>query len=158
MDGQRHVTITLLSDDIKIMLMDKTKMDDNLATLIIGCLHNSNVGTELLAKALFGIFPKLKYKVGDFVFIPVSSLPTWKTDKDATLKLPSCKNECIMAQVVSIDPYNTLTYKVKCTAVSADGHVAFIDVLTHDRELQGTPEDPAEILGLIEDMKRELPF
>jgi hypothetical protein len=31
-------------------------------------------------------------------------------------------------------------------------------MFSHDRELQGTPEDPAEILGLIEDMKRELPF
>ena len=158
MDEQRDVSITISSDDLKKMFMDKTKIDDNLATLIIGCLHNSSVGIELLAKALLGVFPKIKYKLNDFVFIPVSNLPTWKTDRDATLKLPSCKNECVMGQVISVDPYNSMTYRVKCTVVLTDGHVGFIDALTHDRELQGTPEDPAEILGLIEDMKRELPF
>jgi len=154
----KEVLIRFKGEDIKKMLIDKTGIAEDLAQVIIGNLAHSNVGFEQVTKALLGIFPKADYKVGDFIYVAVESLPSWRVDKEACKKMDSCTDGCLMAQIIKVDLYTTDIYQVSCKAVLSDGKTGDLDWRISESDIKGVPENPAEILELMENLDKELPF
>jgi hypothetical protein len=157
---EKKVNITLGALDIVTMLMHQTNISEDLARVIVGNLCHSSGGLDQLVKALMGVFPTLKYEVGDFVYISVDTLQSWKVDRDATRKLSICKDDMIMAQVTETDKYNSSPYRIKATAVLTGGEIGQTDQVIPESYIKGVPEDPTEILDLIEELNtpKDLPF
>lgn len=154
----KEVSVRFRGEDIKKMLINKTGLEDNLAELIMGNLAHSQVGLEQITKALLGIFPVANYKVGDFIYVPVDILPSWKMDREATKKLESCFRECIMAQIIKVDLYSSSVYQINCTVVLSDSKVGELDTYINESDIKGVPEKPEDILEIIENLNKELPF
>ena len=153
---ERKVNITLGVSHIVKMLMHETGIKEDLAKVIVGNLCQSSGGLDQLVRALMGIFPTLKYEVGDFVYINVDTLQSWKADKSATRKLSICKDDMIMGKVVETDMYNSTPYRIKATAVLTGGEIGEVEQSIPEDYIKGVPEDPTELLDLIEDLNKDL--
>lgn len=155
---ENPINVMITPSELKKVLIKKTDISKELADVIVGNLANSPMGLGQLTKALLGIFPDTLYKIGDFVCLPVKSIPGWKADKDATIKSELCKNGYIVAQICSIDPHTLNPYLVKCTVVISEGNIGEVDWVTSDSEIIARLDNPAEIVDIIENVKTELPF
>jgi hypothetical protein len=154
----KTITVKFSVNDVKKMLIDKTGIDNNLADLIVGHITQTLSGCEQLTKALLGIFPQPKYKKGDFVYVPVKCLPGWKVNKEETLNLKICKESCVMVQIEEVYIYASDPYKVTGTAVLLDGKIGEVAFSITDDEISFVVDDPVELLEIIDDLKRPLPF
>lgn len=155
---EKEISIRFKADDIKKMLIDKTHIRDDLAELLIGNLAHSEVGLEQLTRALLGVFPKAEYKVGDFIYVAIDCLPGWKVDKPATAKMESAVDGCVMGQITKIDLYSSSLYEVNCKTVLVDSKISDITWNIRTSDIKGVPEKPEEILEIIENLNKELPF
>lgn len=154
----RRIHIEFSISEVKKMLIDKTGIQDDIASLIMGHINLSTMGLEQMAKALLGVFPKAKYKEGDFVYVKIKNLPGWKVDKDATAKLECATGDCVMAQITKVDVYSSNPYTANFTAMLNDGKVGQDTAVFMDREIESSVENPEEILEIIENLNKPLPF
>lgn len=115
-----HVEIT--TEEIQQLLEKHLVIKDkeNFSKLIVGHLSNSNVGLEQIYKGLLGIYPKFSYKEGDWVYVDISNLTSWRMNKDSTLKLPSTLGQYIPCEITSVNPYNSSPYNINFKYVKKD--------------------------------------
>ena len=157
-DIDKVISIPFTMSNIKAMFIEKTGIDGPLADLIMGHINHSPVGLEQITKGLLGIFPTAKYSKGEFVYVPVQKLPSWRINREETLKLASCVDSFIMAQITHVDIYDSSPYKIAYTAVLTDGKIAETEYSVIEETISHPAENPEEILEIIENLTKPLPF
>lgn len=92
--------------------------------VICNGLVESDFKAEVLMKAMMGVEYKLKYKVGDKVFIRYDHTATWRHDKTKTeLEFCTVKKGYIIAEITHITPYTNSAYEIKYDAIDTAGNV-----------------------------------
>lgn len=157
-DIDKVIQIPFTMSNIKTMFIEKTGIDGPLADLIIGHINHSPVGLEQITKGLLGIFPTAKYSKGQFVYVPVQKLPGWRINKEETLKLASCVDSYIMAQITHVDVYDSNPYRIVYTAVLTDGKIGETEYAANEETISYLAENPEEMLEIIENLNKPLPF
>jgi len=115
----RDFTVRLSHSDIKKGLLSVLTGPNKklVADIIIEALLTNDTQCELLAKAMYGIPYKLNYNVGDIVLVKWDNLPTWRYDKDATLKLNPVKSDRILAKIIEVNKYLSNPYQIEYDVV-----------------------------------------
>ena len=85
-----------------ILISDKDKFVDLLA----GHLCKDSFIMSQVFKGMLGIHTTLKYKQGEFIYVPYNYLATWRVDEAATLALPEVVGDLIPCQIKYVDPYS----------------------------------------------------
>lgn len=140
------------SDLQKIIKKNITSKDaDKIATVLAEHISASSIAFEQCLKAFMGIFPTLKYKVGDVVYINFTYLPTWRIDKDKTLKLPNVKGELVPAIITSTNMYSGDQYTIEYSAIANNESGSKKQTWQiHDRYIEYKEEQIEDFLEEIE--------
>ena len=153
----KKINIEMTEDDIRNMLIKKLNAgscNEPLADLIIGHIEQTGSGLTQLFKGMLGIFPSLKYEVGDYVWIPIKNLPSWKVDLKATEELPGIRDKNIMVKITDVNPYKPSEYSIEADVIY-DGKIAVVDYNIPESYIMFREESFLEILELIEQFKDE---
>ncbi len=111
-------------DQVKEALMTRLKdpSDEKLAEVIVGYLNTIDHALPGLMKALVGIYPTVKYKKGDMVWVKFGHLPSWKVDKRETKKMPHWKEGAsydkeglLLCQIEDVNLYHSSPYVLSFT-------------------------------------------
>lgn len=119
----KEVHITIKESELTELLTEKllVKEPDKLASLIMGLLNSSFAAAQLY-KALQGIYPVLKYKIGDAVYVKFERLADWRYDKEKTLALPGVLDEkYIPCRIETTNLYKESAYMVVYNCIKG-GH------------------------------------
>lgn len=116
LDREFHISIK----ESELLELLRTKLlvnqPDKFAALIMGHLNSPFAATQLY-KALQGLYPVLKYNIGDPIYVKLERLADWRYDKEKTLALPGVLDErYIPCQIESVNPYKESQYTIvyKC--------------------------------------------
>jgi hypothetical protein len=159
----KSISVEITIEDIEQLLEKHLVIKDKqkFAKLIVGHLSKSNIALEQIYKGLLGMYPEFNYKEGDWVYIDISNLTSWRMNKESTLKLPGTLDQCIPCEITSVDKYNAAPYNISFKYVKKDteevldetyyveGKYIFkkvenlVDVLDELEELQINNEDIA---------------
>lgn len=110
-----EINVRFTKDDLCQMLKKNlNKNSDKVAEVLTE--HITKAGTTAFQqcfKALMGIYPSIKYKPGDIVYVYFSHLPTWRLDKQKTLQVSGVKGELIPVKIINADKYSDPEYQIQ---------------------------------------------
>jgi len=156
MSKEKTVNVEISVTELKELLLRHLDIKDatNVANLIIGHVAQTDKGISQLFKALLGIFPTLIYKEKDFVYVDLSSLPSWRMDKIKTSELPTVKDGFILAQITDCNVYSGNPYRVNYETIRDGQTKPEIDVAqVTEASIKEKVEDFVDILDLLENFK-----
>lgn len=115
-----EISIKLDKNDLCKIIKQNLKCpeSDKVAEVITEHLSNNSIAFEQCFKAFMGIFPFIRFNVGDVVYINFTYLPTWRLRKEETLRLPDVKGELVPALITSADKYNGDNYNIEFMAIA----------------------------------------
>lgn len=129
-------TIEITKDEVTQALSARLTYGNNsknLVETIIGVACTTEMGLELIYKAIQGWERKFDFKEGQNILIPIDNLYTWKMNKEATKNNPKCaKDGNIKAIVTEIDEYARECYKVSYTYIDDKGEEQVQENFTSD--------------------------
>lgn len=149
--------------DLRDLLVKHLRIDDSyeVANLIVGHMQLTENGVSQLFKSLLGIFPTLEYKVGDFVWVDMAYLSSWRMDKAKTKELPSCREDRLLCKIVETNVYRGSPYKVRYDIIREKE----TDIKSDSSDITASAireraEHYLDILELLEKLKEDadLPF
>jgi hypothetical protein len=115
-----EINVRFTKDDLCQMLKKNlNKNSDKVAEVITE--HITKAGSTAFQqcfKALMGIYPSIKYKPGDVVYVHFSNLATWRLDKVKTLEVSGVKDELIPVRITSADKYQDPEYQIEFYGVA----------------------------------------
>lgn len=161
--GVKSISVEITIEDIQQLLEKHLVMKDKqkFSELIVGHLSKSNIALEQTYKGLLGMYPEFNYKEGDWVYIDINNLTSWRMNKESTLELPGTLDHCIPCEITGVDIYSAAAYNIKYRYIkkdteeildetySVEGRYIFkkvenlIDVLDEMEEMQINNEDIA---------------
>lgn len=107
----RNINVSISTDELKQALLKcfaKHEHKEIIVNVIIGTLNQTEMGLSHLYKALLGVEPQSKLKIGDKVLANLQNLPTWRIDKDKTLANGLLdKNDNMVCTVTAINNYKS---------------------------------------------------
>lgn len=110
-----EINVRFTKDDLCQMLKKNlNKNSDKVAEVLTE--HITKAGATAFQqcfKALMGIYPSIKYKPGDIVYVYFSNLPTWRLDKQKTLQVSGVKGELIPVKIINADKYSDPEYQIQ---------------------------------------------
>jgi hypothetical protein len=113
----KKVNIEMSEEDIRELLIPLllVREPEQFATLLLGHVK-TDIGLIQIYRALQNLYPVLKYKVGDAIYVRLEYLATWRYDKTATYDLPgTLEGTYIPCQIISCDAYSASPYTVEYT-------------------------------------------
>jgi hypothetical protein len=134
----KTISVEITIEDIQQLLEKHLVIKDKqkFAELIVGHLSKSNIALEQTYKGLLGMYPEFNYKEGDWVYIDISNLTSWRMNKESTLKLPGTLDQCIPCEITGVDIYSAAAYSVNYKYVKKDTMVT--SNLEHEEILDET--------------------
>jgi hypothetical protein len=124
MKEKDKITVDITKDEITHSLSKCIKHDSAklLAETIIGIASTTEIGLELIYKAMQGWERKFDFKVGQNILIPIENTYTWKMNKEATKNDPKySKDGYIKAVITGIDAYARECYRLSYSYVDDKG-------------------------------------
>jgi hypothetical protein len=163
MDQEKKVSIELTTTEVKELLMRHLDITQahNVADVIIGHLVQTEKGLGQLFKGLIGVFPTLKYKEKDFVYVNIGNLPSWRMDKAKTAQLPGVVDGYILAQILECNVYKGAPYKVAYQAIKENESIPVQEIYDiGEISIKEKAEDFIDILDALEKLKdsQDAPF
>lgn len=162
------INITVTKEEIISLLERYINHPDSkeLAKLIGNWMTNNDKSAKQLYKALTGIFPKNMYDEGDFVWIRMDYLSTWKFDRKLTREknLPnykiSDKNDFILCQIVKKVLYQNHDYEVEYRVVDDNNQIVEITQLVPEESISYREESFFDFIEKMDkpDEEPDLPF
>jgi len=110
-----EITIKDLQNLLEKHLVIKDK--EKFAELVVGHLSKTNVSLEQTYKALIGIYPEFKYKKGDWIYVPLNGLPTWRMDEEKTKALPGVMGNNLPCEITRVNTYDESCYDIVFTYI-----------------------------------------
>jgi hypothetical protein len=160
---EKKLMIEISCTDLRNLLAKYLKIDNSyeVANLIVGQMQLTEIGVSQLFKSLLGIFPTLEYKIGDFVWINIANLGSWRMDKVKTSTLPTCREDMLLCKIVETNVYRGSPYKVVFDIIrdkETDIKTDMSDVSAS--AIREKAEHYLDILELLEKLKEDadLPF
>jgi len=153
-----EISINFTKEDLKDMLSKHliSKDKDKIADIIAQHISQSNVAFEQTFKAFLGIFPTLKYKKGNVVYVDITYLPTWRIDKALTLKLKGVKDQLIPVKIIEADVYASEPYKIEYACVkSGTTEPAIESYSLHERYISYKEEDILDFIEQIDEIEEK---
>lgn len=162
MTNKAYFTLEIGTDELIRLVQSnlKTPSADKVAEVIVNCLAQSETGLTHVYKALNGIFPETKIKVGEIYYVDVAYLPNWRFDREATLALPGTKDDTLIpVRVESIDLYRLTPYEIRFKHVSKQDMKEVFDLYHIDeKHLKYKCEDVIDLLENIYDKQEDEPI
>ena len=161
--GLKKIHVEITDNDIKEMLKKNIVMPkaSRFIDLLIGHICKDKTSMEQIYKAMLGIYPEFKYKVGEWVYVNHDNLATWRVDKEPTMALPGVKNnELIPCKIYEIDIYGEVPYKIKYQAVK-DNKPSEQDYYVTESYIDSKVENLEQVLDDLENIDTKddtLPF
>lgn len=158
MTQDKVFNVNISVDDIQKILLPRIKGDnaEKLCELILAHICKSNVGMEQLFKALLNIYPEIKYKVGDFVYVPIDNTSSYNVDKLLTEKLPTVKNKLMLCQIINIDVYDYYCYTVQYEVIKTNTTIpSKVSQTIAERYIDSKAEDVLDILEQLDNLKAD---
>lgn len=153
--GINKINVEVTDEDIKQMLKKNIVMPkaSKFIDLLMGHICKDKTGMEQIYKALLGIYPEFKYKVGDWVYIDYTHLAMWRVDKEATMALPSIKEgKLIPCIIFEMDIYTDAPYHIKYEAIKDDKTIQQ-EYVTMDSYIHSKVEKLEDVLDEMEAIK-----
>lgn len=119
----RNINVSISTDELKQALLKcfaKHEHKEIIVNVIIGTLNQTEIGLSHLYKALLGVEPQTKLKIGDKVLANFYTLPTWRMDKDKTLASGLIdKNDNMVCTVMAINNYKSDNIEIEMTYMNS---------------------------------------
>lgn len=162
------INITVTKEEIISLLERYINHPDSkeLATLIGTWMTHDEKPAKQLYKAMTGIFPRHMYEPGDFVWVRVDFLSTWKFNKKLTKekKLPNYEtfdnNDYILCNIAEKYLYKSYDYEIAYTVVDDQNNVIEVTQSVDERAVFRKEESFFEFIDKIDtlDKSEDLPF
>jgi hypothetical protein len=155
---KQEISINFTKEDLKDMLSKHliSKDKDRIADIIAQHISQSSIAFEQTFKAFLGIFPTLKYKKGNVVYVNFSYLPTWRIDRDLTLKLKGVRDELIPVKIIEADVYAPEPYKIEFACVKSGAKEPAIESYSlHERYINHKEEDILDFIEQIDEIEEK---
>lgn len=149
-----EINVRFTKDDLCQMLKKNlNKNSDKVAEVLTE--HITKAGSTAFQqcfKALLGIYPSIKYKPGDVVYVNFSNLPTWRLDKAKTLEVSAnIKDELIPVRIITADKYQDPEYQIEFYGVSnGESKLSKHTYTTSDGLIEYKEEDMESFIEEIE--------
>lgn len=148
-----EINVRFSKDDLCQMLKKNlNKNSDKVAEVLTE--HITKAGATAFQqcfKALMGIYPSIKYKPGDIVYVYFSHLPTWRLDKEKTLQVSGVKGELIPVKIINADKYSDPEYQIEFYGVSnGESKISVHNYNTSDALIEYKEEQLEDFLEEIE--------
>lgn len=162
--SERKINVEVSTAEVKDLLLKNLHGKDasEVADIIIGQLLLTPVGIPQLFKGLLGIFPSLEYEVGDFIWVKLDYLSSWKVDKEKTKALPNYRDGYLLCQISETNVYKGSPYKVAYDIIRSGYETLSPEVYDIEASsIKEKAEDFTDILDLLEEIKAkgpDLPF
>ena len=125
---------------------------DVIADVVINHLAEKEIGLQQLYKALSGIKPTSKHKVLDDVLINITSLYSYKMNKDKTEVSKLMFKGYLPGKVTTINLYKESPILVQFTCIGDDDKEVVVESWVEERHLLPRSSD------IIESDKDDMPF
>lgn len=138
------ITVDITKDEITHSLSKCIKHDSAklLAETIIGIASTTEMGLELIYKAMQGWERKFDFKVGQNILIPIEHTFTWKLNRELTKNSPECsKDGHIKAVITDIEPYARDCYRISYKYIDDAGELLTQAGYSSNGELFLLPDD-----------------
>jgi hypothetical protein len=155
---KQEISINFTKEDLKDMLSKHLigKDKDKISDIIAQHISQSSIAFEQTFKAFLGIFPTLKYKKGNVVYVNFAYLPTWRIDRDLTLKLKGIRDELIPVKIIEADIYAPEPYKVEFACVKSGATEPVIESYSlHERHISHKEEDILDFIEQIDEIEEK---
>jgi hypothetical protein len=155
---KQEISINFTKEDLKDMLSKHLigKDKDKISDIIAQHISQSSIAFEQTFKAFLGIFPTLKYKKGNVVYVNFSYLPTWRIDRDLTLKLKGVRDELIPVKIIEADVYAPEPYKIEFACVKSGAKEPAIESYSlHERYINHKEEDILDFIEQIDEIEEK---
>ena len=115
-----HIDVKVSIESIRDSLRKKIVSEHShlIADVIMGNLVKTEIGLEMLFKALNGVITTPKYKIGDWILADYNSLYTWQFDKNKSEEL--LIQGKMRAQIREIDIFMPNPYKIGYKAFKSE--------------------------------------
>jgi hypothetical protein len=148
-----EINVRFSKDDLCQMLKKNlNKNSDKVAEVLTE--HITKAGATAFQqcfKALMGIYPSIKYKPGDIVYVYFSNLPTWRLDKEKTLQVSGVKGELIPVKIINADKYSDPEYQIEFYGVSnGESKISVHNYIASDALIEYKEEQLEDFLEEIE--------
>lgn len=123
MSSKDHILVKISKEQIRTQLkkMLGSEHCDLISQVIIDNLSETEVGLTQLYKAFSGLKDQLKYKAGQVVWVKVSTLYSWRIEKDKMVQAGMIHQDQVMALITEINETKLLPYKIKYAYIGGGG-------------------------------------
>jgi hypothetical protein len=152
----KSISVEITIEDIQQLLEKHLVIKDKqkFAELIVGHLSKSTIALEQTYKGLLGMYPEFNYKEGDWVYIDINNLTSWRMNKESTLKLPGTLDQCIPCEITSVDKYNGAPYNISFKCVKKDTEEVLDETYYVDgRNIVKKVENLIDVLDELEELQ-----
>jgi len=152
----KAINVEITTEDIKQLLVKHLVIadKDKFAELIVGHVSKNNTSLTQIYKALIGVYPKFNYKEGDFVYVSLNHLPSWRMNKEKTKALPGVIDDNLPCQITKVNIYEESCYDIDFTYIPKDSEIATVEhYSTSDYYITKKVENIADVLDEMEELQ-----
>lgn len=167
--AKEKFTVDISIDQLKIRLgkmMSGAALEHGqfTANLIIDILAETDAGLPKLFLAMTGINPRCKFKVGQQVYVPFKSMPSWRMNREKMEESDLIIQDHCMGMILEINEARSDSVKIQYTYIGDDEKSVLDSYYFEPKTLLEYHEDTfiekLEIptMNVIPPIKDELPF